>query len=68
MECARVASVPIVADGGIRMPGDIAKSVVLGADMVMVGGMLSGRSRLTPHVTLAHEPKSLRIADVLLYV
>ncbi len=42
MDCASVAGVPIVADGGIRVPGDVAKSIVLGADMVMVGGMLSG--------------------------
>ena len=40
--CSMVASVPIVADGGIRVPGDITKSLVLGATMVMVGGMLSG--------------------------
>lgn len=40
--CSRVAQVPIVADGGIRVPADIAKSVVLGASMVMVGGMLTG--------------------------
>ena len=32
----------IVADGGIKEPGDIAKALVLGADMVMIGGMFSG--------------------------
>ncbi len=42
MDCAAEARMPIVADGGIKAPGDIAKAVVLGADMVMVGGMLSG--------------------------
>ena len=41
-ECSNISAVPIIADGGIRVPGDIAKSVVLGATMVMVGGMLSG--------------------------
>jgi GMP reductase len=41
-ECARVAKKPIIADGGIKVPGDISKSLVLGATMVMVGGMLSG--------------------------
>jgi GMP reductase len=40
--CSLVATKPIIADGGIRVPGDIAKSLVLGATMVMVGGMLSG--------------------------
>ena len=37
-------NVTIMADGGIRHPADITKSIVLGADMVMVGGMLSGFS------------------------
>lgn len=41
-ECAQVSDIPIIADGGIKTPGDIAKSIVLGATMVMVGGMLSG--------------------------
>lgn len=40
--CATVANVPIIADGGIKNPGDISKSLVLGASMVMVGGMMSG--------------------------
>lgn len=42
LECSKVSSIPIIADGGIRNPSDIAKSIVLGADMVMIGGMLSG--------------------------
>ena len=40
--CAMVAKRPIIADGGIKEPGDISKSLVMGASMVMIGGMLSG--------------------------
>lgn len=40
--CATVANIPIIADGGIKSPGDIAKSLALGATMIMTGGMLSG--------------------------
>ena len=44
-DCAKMAdkyNIPIIADGGIRLPCDIAKSIALGAKMVMIGGMLSG--------------------------
>jgi GMP reductase len=41
VECSKYY-VPIIADGGIKVPADIAKSIVLGATMVMVGGMMSG--------------------------
>jgi len=40
--CARVASKPIIADGGIRHHGDIAKSVRFGASMVMIGSLFAG--------------------------
>ena len=40
--CSRVATKPIIADGGIREHGDIAKSIRFGATMVMVGSMLAG--------------------------
>lgn len=40
--CARVATKPIVADGGIRSHGDIAKSIRFGAAMVMIGSLFAG--------------------------
>jgi GMP reductase len=40
--CSSVANVPIIADGGIKHIGDIAKSLVAGATMAMAGGMFAG--------------------------
>jgi IMP dehydrogenase len=45
-DCARCDR-SIVADGGLRYPGDIVKALAFGADFVMVGGMLAG-TRPTP--------------------
>lgn len=44
MECAKDQSIPIIADGGIRCNGDIAKAIVAGAKMVMCGSIFAACS------------------------
>ncbi len=43
-QVTRAAGVPLVADGGIKYSGDVAKALAAGADCVMLGSMLAGTS------------------------
>lgn len=57
--CAKAASKPIIADGGIRTHGDIAKSVRFGATMVMIGSLFAGHEE-SPGETIEVDGKVVK--------
>ena len=57
IDCAKIGlkyDIPIIADGGIRYSGDVAKSLAAGANVVMLGGMLAGMDE-SPGETIVYE-------------
>ncbi|MEK5233981.1 GMP reductase [Lysinibacillus sp. FSL K6-0232] len=57
--CAKAATKPIIADGGIRTHGDIAKSVRFGASMVMIGSLFAGHEE-SPGETIEIDGKVVK--------
>ncbi|MDD4363517.1 MAG: IMP dehydrogenase, partial [Atribacterota bacterium] len=54
-ECSKACrenNVPLIADGGIRYSGDIAKAIAVGADSVMIGSLFAGTEESPGEVVL----------------
>jgi len=51
-EALKETGVPLIADGGVRFSGDMAKAIAAGAYAVMVGGMLAGTEEAPGEIEL----------------
>ncbi|MBI5131364.1 MAG: IMP dehydrogenase [Rhodopseudomonas palustris] len=52
VEAAKKADIPVIADGGIKYSGDLAKALAAGADIAMVGSLLAGTDETPGEVFL----------------
>jgi IMP dehydrogenase len=63
LDCAKAttaARVPLIADGGIKQTGDIAKAIAAGADSVMIGALFAGVDE-SPGEKVLYEGRSYKV-------
>ena len=59
VDAAREQAIPVIADGGLRYSGDLAKALAAGADSVMLGSLLAGMDE-SPGETILYEGRQYK--------
>jgi IMP dehydrogenase len=59
VEAAQASDTPVIADGGIKYSGDLAKAIAAGADCAMVGSLLAGTDE-TPGEVFIYQGRSYK--------
>ena len=55
----RAARIPLIADGGIKYSGDLAKAVAAGADIIMIGSLFAGTEE-SPGETILYQGRTYK--------
>jgi IMP dehydrogenase len=59
VQAAREAGVPVIADGGVKFSGDVAKAIAAGADVVMIGSLFAGTEE-SPGELILYQGRSFK--------
>jgi IMP dehydrogenase len=59
VEAAKKTNTPVIADGGIKYSGDLAKAIAAGADVAMIGSLLAGTDE-TPGEVFLYQGRSYK--------
>ena len=59
-QAVKESGIPVIADGGIRFSGDIAKAIAAGANSVMLGSLLAGTEE-SPGETIIYEGRKFKL-------
>src|SRR5436853_1041240 len=59
VQAARGSGVPVIADGGVKFSGDVAKAIASGADVVMIGSLFAGTEE-SPGELILYQGRSFK--------
>ncbi len=59
VQAARGSGVPVIADGGVKFSGDVAKAIAAGADVVMIGSLFAGTEE-SPGELILYQGRSFK--------
>ena len=59
VDVARKSNIPVIADGGLRYSGDLAKALAAGAESLMLGSLLAGMDE-SPGETILYEGRQYK--------